>query len=95
MAKGAIMGALNRYLDFINMFACRRQLFGNREYASSIETPMWGPAEAGFVAFAAAVGHARRSWQEHEGDCARSLREVRPPPPPTFPAITAIYGPAV
>jgi hypothetical protein len=31
MAKGAIMGALNLYLDFINMFTSLLQLFGNRE----------------------------------------------------------------
>jgi len=30
-AKGAIMGALNLYLDFINMFVSMLQLFGNRE----------------------------------------------------------------
>lgn len=30
-AKGAIMGALNLYLDFINMFVMMLQLFGNRE----------------------------------------------------------------
>jgi FtsH-binding integral membrane protein len=31
MAKGAIMGALNLYLDFINMFVSLLSLFGNRE----------------------------------------------------------------
>ncbi len=31
MTKGAIMGALNLYLDFINMFVFMLQLFGNRE----------------------------------------------------------------
>jgi FtsH-binding integral membrane protein len=31
MAKGAIMGALNLYLDFINMFISLLSLFGNRE----------------------------------------------------------------
>ena len=31
MTKGAIMGALNLYLDFINMFIMMLQLFGNRE----------------------------------------------------------------
>ena len=31
MAKGAIMGALSLYLDFINMFTSLLQLFGNRE----------------------------------------------------------------
>ena len=31
MAKGAIMGALNLYLDFINMFTSMLQLFGNRD----------------------------------------------------------------
>ena len=31
MAKGAIMGALNLYLDFINMFTSMLQLFGDRE----------------------------------------------------------------
>jgi uncharacterized protein len=31
MAKGAIMGALNLYLDFINMFTSLLQLFGNRD----------------------------------------------------------------
>ena len=30
-AKAAIMGALNLYLDFINMFVMLLQLFGNRE----------------------------------------------------------------
>jgi FtsH-binding integral membrane protein len=30
-AKAAIMGALNLYLDFINMFIMMLQLFGNRE----------------------------------------------------------------
>ena len=30
MAKGAIMGALNLYLDFINMFVMLLQLFGRR-----------------------------------------------------------------
>jgi len=30
-AKAAIMGALNLYLDFINMFVMMLQLFGNRE----------------------------------------------------------------
>jgi FtsH-binding integral membrane protein len=30
-AKSAIMGALNLYLDFINMFTALLQLFGNRE----------------------------------------------------------------
>jgi FtsH-binding integral membrane protein len=30
-AKGAIMGALNLYLDFINMFTSMLSLFGNRE----------------------------------------------------------------
>jgi uncharacterized protein len=30
-AKQAIMGALNLYLDFINMFVMLLQLFGNRE----------------------------------------------------------------
>jgi FtsH-binding integral membrane protein len=30
-AKSAIMGALNLYLDFINMFTSMLQLFGNRE----------------------------------------------------------------
>ena len=29
-AKGAIMGALNLYLDFINMFVMLLQLFGRR-----------------------------------------------------------------
>ena len=31
MAKGAIMGALNLYLDFINMFTSLLSLFGSRE----------------------------------------------------------------
>ncbi len=31
LAKGAIMGALSLYLDFINMFTSMLQLFGNRE----------------------------------------------------------------
>jgi FtsH-binding integral membrane protein len=31
LAKGAIMGALNLYLDFINLFVSMLQLFGNRE----------------------------------------------------------------
>lgn len=31
LAKGAIMGALNLYLDFINMFTSMLQLFGDRE----------------------------------------------------------------
>jgi len=31
LAKGAIMGALSLYLDFINMFVSLLQLFGNRE----------------------------------------------------------------
>ena len=31
MAKGAIMGALNLYLDFINMFTSMLSLFGDRE----------------------------------------------------------------
>ena len=31
MTKGAILGALNLYLDFINMFVSMLQLFGNRE----------------------------------------------------------------
>ena len=31
MTKGAIMGALNLYLDFINMFVSLLSLFGNRE----------------------------------------------------------------
>ena len=31
MAKGAIMGALNLYLDFINMFVSMLQLFGDRD----------------------------------------------------------------
>ena len=31
MAKGAIMGALNLYLDFINMFTSMLQLFGSRD----------------------------------------------------------------
>lgn len=31
MTKGAIMGALNLYLDFINMFVYMLQLFGSRE----------------------------------------------------------------
>jgi len=31
MTKGAIMGALNLYLDFINMFTSLLQLFGNRD----------------------------------------------------------------
>ena len=31
LAKGAIMGALNLYLDFINLFVLLLQLFGNRE----------------------------------------------------------------
>jgi len=31
MTKGAIMGALNLYLDFINMFTMLLSLFGNRE----------------------------------------------------------------
>jgi FtsH-binding integral membrane protein len=31
LAKGAIMGALNLYLDFINMFVSLLSLFGNRE----------------------------------------------------------------
>jgi uncharacterized protein len=31
MTKGAIMGALNLYLDFINMFVYLLQLFGSRE----------------------------------------------------------------
>jgi len=30
-AKQSIMGALNLYLDFINMFVMLLQLFGNRE----------------------------------------------------------------
>jgi uncharacterized protein len=30
-SKAAIMGALNLYLDFINMFVMMLQLFGNRE----------------------------------------------------------------
>ena len=30
-AKASIMGALNLYLDFINMFIMMLQLFGNRE----------------------------------------------------------------
>jgi FtsH-binding integral membrane protein len=29
--KAAIMGALNLYLDFINLFVMLLQLFGNRE----------------------------------------------------------------
>jgi len=31
LAKSAIMGALNLYLDFINMFMFLLQLFGSRE----------------------------------------------------------------
>jgi len=31
LEKAAIMGALNLYLDFINMFMFLLQLFGNRE----------------------------------------------------------------
>ena len=31
LAKGAIMGALNLYLDFINLFLMLLRLFGNRE----------------------------------------------------------------
>jgi uncharacterized protein len=31
MTKGAIMGALNLYLDFINLFVSLLQLFGSRE----------------------------------------------------------------
>lgn len=31
LAKGAIMGALNLYLDFINLFLMMLRLFGNRE----------------------------------------------------------------
>jgi FtsH-binding integral membrane protein len=31
LAKGAIMGALNLYLDFINLFMMLLRLFGNRE----------------------------------------------------------------
>ena len=31
LGKAAIMGALNLYLDFINMFMFLLQLFGNRE----------------------------------------------------------------
>jgi uncharacterized protein len=31
LGKAAIMGALNLYLDFINMFMLLLQLFGNRE----------------------------------------------------------------
>jgi len=31
MAKGAIMGALSLYLDFINLFMMLLRLFGNRE----------------------------------------------------------------
>ena len=31
MTKGAIMGALSLYLDFINMFTSLLSLFGNRE----------------------------------------------------------------
>jgi len=31
MAKGAVMSAVNLYLDFINMFMALLQLFGNRE----------------------------------------------------------------
>jgi FtsH-binding integral membrane protein len=31
LAKGAIMGALNLYLDFINLFMMMLRLFGNRE----------------------------------------------------------------
>ena len=31
MAKSAIMGALNLYLDFINMFQSMLSLFGNRD----------------------------------------------------------------
>jgi FtsH-binding integral membrane protein len=30
-AKASIMGALNLYLDFINMFVMMLQLFGSRE----------------------------------------------------------------
>ncbi|MNR47862.1 Inner membrane protein YbhL [compost metagenome] len=31
MTKGAIMGALSLYLDFINLFLMLLRLFGNRE----------------------------------------------------------------
>jgi FtsH-binding integral membrane protein len=31
MAKGAIMGALNLYLDFINMFTSLLGIMGDRE----------------------------------------------------------------
>ena len=31
LAKGAIMGALSLYLDFINLFLMLLRLFGNRE----------------------------------------------------------------
>ena len=31
MTKGAIMGALNLYLDFINLFVMLLQLFGKRD----------------------------------------------------------------
>jgi len=31
LAKGAIMGALRLYLDFINLFLMMLRLFGNRE----------------------------------------------------------------
>ena len=31
LAKGSVMGALNLYLDFINMFQGMLALFGNRE----------------------------------------------------------------
>jgi FtsH-binding integral membrane protein len=30
LAKGAVMGALNLYLDFLNMFLFLLHLFGNR-----------------------------------------------------------------
>jgi FtsH-binding integral membrane protein len=36
LAKSAIMGALNLYLDFINMFLFLLQLFGSREKAKTI-----------------------------------------------------------
>ena len=50
LAKGAIMGALSLYLDFINLFMMLLRLFGNRELSGPA-----GDQQSGWTIIGAAV----------------------------------------
>ena len=93
-AKAAIMGALNLYLDFINMFVMMLAAVRQPRVSSARKSQNEGPASAGPFAFVRCSGNFSRPSLPRAATACRS-RRIRPATPADVPAITAIYRPAV